>query len=488
MCINHVLKELRNPKSVAHHYLPKGLPFFVAAGIASFAIRYSNPYKNGPSLDWKAFSTIASLVSQFLLCDPIGFDDEIGQKFQDSNPTFLILRIIASQFGYHANPYTSYSQPLILYNEAAKQAEKENNLKFDFHSEFQKVVGGKLHDFLIICFLSFAAAMSKNRFTRGYFEAARNQGLIVPDDTVVQIVLGNIAATPQIFRETYDKRKNADRRFRAYDFNPLFSYPLIRPWKDRHLLGMDADRLIAPVPDILCYRSSVGIYYQMYNAHISSFPDWFGHVFEAYVGIILQKSLACSKIFPEKLIRQTYKSGKVSDYVVLDGKTAFLIEAKATKYTRSILTIISDEDINESLKQIDKGFKQLNEFRDAILSKAKGLDAFHSCTEVIPIVISYGLLYLINSVLFKDHLNKRLKEVYKIDIRQWLILSIEELERLQPHLAAGISLSEAVRIIGEMPFNDALAEIQQITGKNNKDSFVYERGVDFFDNFTKKAK
>jgi hypothetical protein len=487
--ISYVLNELRKPTSIAHRYLPKGLPHFVAAGIASFSVRYSNPYKNGPTLDWRTFSKIESLVTQFLLCDPIGFDKGIEEKFKESNPTFLVLRIIASQFEYHANPYASYSQPLILYNEAAKQAEKGSNLKFDFHSEFHKLIGGTLYDFLTICFLSFAASLSNQGFTRGYFEAARKQGLRVPDDKIVQVVLCNIAVTPQQFHETYNLRKNKDRRFRAYDFNPLFSYPLIRPWKDRHLIGMDSDRLIAPVPDLLCYRSSTGIYYQMYNSYLSNFSDWFGYVFETYVGIILQKSIAHSNLFSESLIKQTYRNGKVPDYVVIDGKTAFIIEAKATKFTRSILTIISDENIEETLKQVDKSFIQLNEFRSAILSKANGLDAFHNCTDVVPIVISYGSLYLINSPLFKDYLNKRLNELYRIDIPLWLILSIDELERLQPHLAAGMNLSEAVRIIIEkISFNNATTEIQRITGKNDMDSFLYERGADFFEEFTRHVK
>lgn len=477
--IKKALKDLNDPKSILHRYLPKGLPFFIAAGIAAFAVRFSNPYKNGKPFDWRALSRLETLVSQYLLSDPITFDKELGEKFKESNPTFLMLRIAASQFAYNINPIICYSHPLILYGEAIKEATRHTIItQFDFHTEFEKLIGTTLENFLKVGFISWAASSANSGFTRGYFEAARKQGIRIPDDKTILTVLNNISATSQKFRETFEKRRVSDRRFRAYDFNPLFSYPLIRPWKGGHLLGMDSDKMIAPVPDLIGYRCSTGIYYQMFNTYSNIFSDWFGYVLEAYIGIILKKSINHQRLISGEIIRKSY-SGKVVDWVVIDGNSALIFEVKAIKFSRPALAIASEEDINKSLKQVIKGLKQLKEFRDAILSKKKGLEDLHHCTEVILILISYEKFYLINSVLFKKHVNSLLAQD-NINIPFWIILSVDELENLQPYLFFGVGFAETIKNIEKNSFNSVLKDLHTVTGKTTKDSYFYEKNEDFF--------
>ena len=59
--VNNALKELENPNSDIHRFLPKGLPFFTAAGIASFAVRFTNPHRNGKVFDLYALSQLEKI-------------------------------------------------------------------------------------------------------------------------------------------------------------------------------------------------------------------------------------------------------------------------------------------------------------------------------------------------------------------------------------------------------------------------------------------
>lgn len=314
IALHSALKDLSDPKNIGHRFLPNGLPPFVTAGIASFAVRFSNPYRNALAFGWPALASIASLVSQYLLNDPICFDTELAEKFNSENPSFVILRTFASQTLFEYNQYACFSQPLMMYGEIAQKIKNKKGIPyFDFHCEFEEAVGASLMDFTSICFIAVSAARGNTTgFTRGYFEKARQEGLRIPDDKTTLAILNSIAATPEKFRDIYEVMKVKDRRFRAYDFNPLMMYPVIRPWKDKHLFGIDSDRLIAPIPALIPYRASVGIYYEMFNKHDETFTKWFGHVFEAYVGEILENSIYGPKLISEDAIQKTYKKGKLN--------------------------------------------------------------------------------------------------------------------------------------------------------------------------------
>ncbi len=53
---------------------------------------------------------------------------------------------------------------------------------------------------------------------------------------------------------------------------------------------MSNDRIIAPLPDLIPYRVSTGIYYEMFNEYREDFSRFFGHLFEAYVERLLKAS------------------------------------------------------------------------------------------------------------------------------------------------------------------------------------------------------
>lgn len=483
--VHNALRDLDIPNSPGRRYFPPnqgGFSPFIAAGIASFSIRHSNPYRSGRLFGWRELAYLFEMVKKYLLADPITFDPAIREDFYTSNPVFMMLRQAASQFPFKINLFGCYTQPLILFGKMpAIVSDRDGVPEFDFNTEFQKTTGLPLEPFIDVGFVAWAASKNRNDFTRGDFQKAGSQGLNLPDDEVVCAILKQITADPLRFREEYEKCKEKDRRFCAYDFNPLFSFPIIRPWKYSEGLTMDRDHMIAPVPDLVAYRFSTGIFYQMFNEYGTRFADYFGHLFEAYVGHILKNSVPPSNLLSESDIRRSYREQgrKVPDWVVIDGATALLIECKSTRFSRSAIATGAKDAINASLKQVRKGLVQLHEFMKAAQAQAPGIELLHHCTAFKPILVSFEPLYLINSLPFRQHINNLLTG-NGVNSFPWQILSIKELECLQPHLAAGVRLGEVMRKLEEKTFPNVHNELVKLTGRKYHDSFLYLQNIEMY--------
>ncbi|MCA1604984.1 MAG: hypothetical protein LC775_05815, partial [Acidobacteria bacterium] len=121
-------------------------------------------------------------------------------------------------------------------------------------------------------------------------------------------------------------------------------------------------------------------------------------------------------------IRKTYpeKKGKVSDWAVVDGTTAVLIECKAARFKRNALTMGDEGAVNDGLKQVMKGLRQLEEFAKACRAKRPGLERFHGCTTLEPVLTTLEPLYLVNSTFFREHIDGLLAAQGVTDL-PWLI-------------------------------------------------------------------
>lgn len=470
-------------------YPPIRLAPFIVAGAAMFALRYCLPRpfrKTFRPLPDEELIPFLRLVSDYLLADPLSFDETIQKEYYDANPAFTILRFVASQFPYDVGYFGQYARSLVLYEELPpKLAGRPGVPRFDLPAAFEELNGVPVMDFLKVGYMTWAAAGSGNQmaFSRSYFDRARAQGLVLPPDGEVLRVLDQISTTQERFAAEHDRLKNADRRFAMYDFNPLLSYPVVRPFASGRTLRAEEDALVVPLPDLLVSRLSVGVYHQMLNRHKEAFTRYFGHLFGEYVGMVLRNSVPPGALVSEEEIRETYpeKRGKVPDWAVVDGSTAVLIECKATRFTRKALASGDKDAVNEGLKQVLKGLGQLHEFAEACRARRPGLERFHGCTEFKPILSTPEPLYLVNSHFFREHVDGLLAARGITDL-PWLVLPVDELERLQPHLKAGIGLGETIDGLRKpgATFNNVLESMVERTDLSYKDSFLYERDERLF--------
>jgi hypothetical protein len=454
------------------------IPEFIIGGTALFAIRYCKPGPIGPDyrpLKSSVTAHLTDLVAQYQIADPLGFDPSIQDRYHRSNPVFTLLRIFGNQAPYSIAFFGQHARPLILFEEIPRQLVGSKGMPdFDLEGSFHKISGASLSDFVNVGYVSFVASYSHAGFTRGYFEKARSCGFNLPRGNLILPALNKLAAEPSKLRQLYLKYRGADRRFGMYDFNPLFLHPIVRPWKHKNQLFMDADRLVAPLPNLILYRISQGVFYDLFNHYGTTFSNYFGYVFESYVGLILSHSLGSSRLLSENDIRKTYSpaKGKVPDWIIVNGRTAILVECKATRFSRAALTVGDEGAINDSLKQVAKGLLQLANFRDACLARAPGLDMLHDCRDFKPLLVTMEPLYLINSTLFRGYLDNQLAAEGIADL-PWRILAVGQIEALQPHLDAGVQMSRVLDDLGAKQFDSILQQIQAKTGLTFKDSYLY---------------
>jgi len=464
---------------------PELRPFMIA-GASLFAVRFCPPSNASQLIKNYDIRFLIDLCNKYYLADPITFDQDLHDEFIDSNPVFMMLRLASSQFPFEPGRFSEFSRPSLLFHEIPKQLQGLPGIpQFDFESRFQDITGVSVLDFITTGFIISAASQGNFAVNRDYFKKTRKQGISIPNDQVVRDILNQLVADKFNLIELYEKRKNADRRFRMYDFNPLLSYPVIKPCQNKQFSTSDKDFMHAPVPELVGSRISTGIFYQMYNAHSTKsgneFSDYFGYVFERYVGLVIENCITSEQLLSEADIRRFYPTnkGKVPDWILIDGSTLTLFECKATRFSRAAQAIASEEAVNSSLAQVKKGLKQLSSFMSACRSQVQELERFHGCTTLKPILVSLEPLHLINSTFFREHINSLLagEGVTGLD---WQILSVDELEALQPHIAPGFKLAQVLNDLLTKTFNDVLQELSSQTQRTFAHSFLYQKQEELY--------
>lgn len=460
---------------------PELRPFMVG-GVALFAARFCPPSKTSQLIKNYDIRHLVDLSNDYYLADPITFDKDLHEEFMNSNSVFMMLRLVSSQFPFEPGLFSEFSRPALLFHEIPKQLQGLPDIpQFDFESKFQAITGVSVLDFITTGFVISSASRGNFAVSQDYFKKTRKQGINIPNDQILKAILNQLVGNKLRLIELYESRKNEDRRFMMYDFNPLLSYPIIRPCQNKQFSTPDKDFIHAPVPELVASRISTGIFYQMYNAYTTEFSEYFGFIFERYVGLVLEKCLLSEQLLSESDIRTFYptKKGKVPDWIMIDGSTAIFLECKATRFSRAAQAIASEDAVNDSLAQVKKGLKQLASFISACQAKVPELQIFHHCSTFKPIIVSLEPLYLINSSPFREYIDTLLaaEGVTGLD---WQILSIHELEALQPHVAAGFNLSQVLHEMRNKSFNDVLQNLSSQTNRTFAHSFLYEKQEELY--------
>lgn len=459
---------------------PELQPFMIG-GLALFVIRFCPPSKISQSIKKYDIRNLVNISNDYYLADPITFDNDLHDKFIDENPVFMLLRVVSSQFPFKPGLFSEFSRPSLLFHEIPQQLKNLRGIpEFDFDSKFQAITGVSVVDFITIGFVIFSVCRGNFTVSQDYFKKMRKHGINVSDQSL-RAVLNQLAADKSKLVELYEKRKNQDRRFRMYDFNPLFSYPIIRPCQNKQFSTPGKDFIHAPVPELVASRISTGIFYQMYNTYGTEFSEYFGFVFERYFGLLLEKCLLSKQLLSESDIRNFYpaKKGKAPDWIIVDGSTVLLFECKATRFSRAAQAIANEDAVNSSLAQVKKGLKQLASFISACQAKVPELQMFHHCNTFKPILVSMEPLFLINSEFFREHINALL-ETEGVTGLDWQILSIDELEALQPHIAAGFNLAQVLDELRNKSFNDVIENLSSQTNRTFADSFLYDKQEELY--------
>ena len=404
-----------------------------------FALRYGSPgplvHDTAPFIPL-ALGSLLRLVAKFAYADPIAWDTTV-----DRSTLSIMLRHVGNQLPFRINTVGRWARSQILYVEIPGKLQGLKEVPpFDFRSKFRTLTGVDPETFIDLGYVTYSAAASKDHlgFSRGYFEKARQLGFKLPDHATVQHVLNRYALDStgheQKARECEQKQ---NRAYAAYDYSPLFVYPLVRPWPSVPNDEIDLDRMIAPVPDLVLYRLSTGIYFDMHHEWGKPFDDWFGHLLSTYVGRMLRSFIPAGSLISEKEIRTTYGSerGKAPDWIIIDGRTAVLLEVKVARIQRKVYATGDLALFSKCLEPFRIGLRQIHEFQSAAAGKAVGLESLHRCREYVAVVVTFEPTYLANSTLVKDLIRSGLPA--SMQTMNWASISLDDVEWAETHLSGG---------------------------------------------------
>jgi hypothetical protein len=444
-------------------------------------MRFCAPSHPQNAINHHSLLHIIALSNSFFLADPITIDRRMTEEFEKTNPVFTLLRIAFGQFPYGSDTlFREFARSYFIYDEIPRSLEGKQGIPaFDFHGQFRKINGVSALDFIDTSFIAYALLKKEFAINADFTNQAKKKGLKLPEQKTVNKVLDILSADKFKFISRYEQMKSPNRLFRMYDFNPLLCYPLIKPCQGRQFATSHHDFFHSPLPDLIASRVSTGIFYEMYNAHScengNSFSEYFGHVFEHYVGTILHH-FKPTRLFSEEDIRSIYppSKGKAPDWILADESALVLIECKATRFSRTAQTLAGEQDINSSLKQIIKGLKQLASFRNACKTRIQELSIFHDYTEMLCVIVTHEPFHFVNTELFRDHINNLLA-CEKVAILDWTILSVNELEDLQPHIAEGFRMSSTLMDMRNRSCHTVVNQLASLSNKSFKDSFLYSK-------------
>lgn len=216
-----------------------------------------------------------------------------------------------------------------------------------------------------------------------------------------------------------------------YALSPFLEKPMVRP--DIVPDGADPEVRLVPLPAYVWRKVTAGLYHALATrwnkgAGSNPFRVAFGYVFEAYVGELLRQGSGSALVIPEFDYGTRAKPKKSPDWMVLDGSSLVVIEAKQSALTLETKIQGDLESARRDLKRtLTKGTHQLLEFRRDVLEGRTGKPELDGVKDLEMLLVTHDDIPFGNFLLrplIKDEVENA-SEVH--------LACIEELERLQEH-------------------------------------------------------
>lgn len=464
-------------------------PPFVAGMMTKYALLNCDVDSGYPIYDREEpftyeeeFLELRNMIYGYSAYDPELIQESILMKDRDKWASF-ILRKIGSQTRWNIPLHNMLGRTMYLFGELAKSNESPIFIKDLVISKFEEMIGISLLDFIKIGFVLFAGSNRPNGLTRNYFEIAREKKIPIPSDEIINKCLEQVACYPEQFKKLCQEYDLGEENLRAYKFNPLFLFPIIRPWMDSHLKEQKEDRFIAPIPELVIYRFTIGLYYQLFSTFKLDFSKSFGALFELYIGKILEWYKLPGIVISESDLSKylpNYK-GKRPDWIIFCNEGIIFIECKATKYSQDIYEhgISAKYDSKGCVRQVQNAIAQLNEFETQIPLLCDACNLTHQKKEIIKLIVTFEQLLGLKKGPIRDWVEEDKKnEGYKMD---WKLIWVGELEEIQPHISKGVNFWNFLTDFWEKDLGSILKEMELKTGSSYAEGILYQYEKRIFD-------
>ncbi|MBI5530008.1 MAG: hypothetical protein HY918_00715 [Candidatus Doudnabacteria bacterium] len=223
-----------------------------------------------------------------------------------------------------------------------------------------------------------------------------------------------------------------DDRF-IYSFNPLEYYPLIN-------IGL---YYYCPIPTLLAWRITSGIYFDLINE--KSFGHPFGFAYQNYIEEITKVVLDKKQysVHPEQKYIVNGGSQDSIDLIVSQNNSALFIEAKAKRLTvKSKSELVSDSNYDKDLNTLADDVAQAYATIDDYLGGCYKHFPYTNEIKIYPLIVTLEEWYLLGEDV------KALREKVKIKITQ-KGLALEYLDSMPYTVCSTVNYEAFVQILNK---------------------------------------
>lgn len=327
-----------------------------------------------------------------------------------------LVRTLYEQAPYQENLQYLIPRHIILYLESNPERSS-----FDLDGAFRRATDLTVKEFMIIGFAFCSAALAYHSFERGFVEKTQVEPLKpYVDPEKVDAFLAVAGADFESFRNLRLEEEKVAPGFGCYTFNPLLSRPV---------LELPNGLLCVPVPRLLIYRITRGIYYDLMRAHSqpqgNPFLDWFGLAFEQYIGTLLRDVFGGDNVYSERHYGKPEKHGP--DWVVILGDRALVLECRSGRLPQKVRSQADRAEVLEMIKRniVDPAQKLPGKVSDLY----KGLTSIPTdkVRSYVPAIVTYEEWYptALTLCLARQELKRINAESFHFDL-----MSAEDIEWL----------------------------------------------------------
>ncbi|HEX5430105.1 MAG TPA: hypothetical protein VFX17_03465 [Patescibacteria group bacterium] len=342
-------------------------------------------------------------------------------------------------------------------------AELPSDLVLDLDKVLKDKYGISIDEYIKLSFAIFAAGMSSPRFNLGRFtESTITGGLSqVLKDEKMRSILNKLSVTPELFRDLDSKynSNNLPSEYTKSRYNPLWEKPVIQ---------VGANDYIIPSLSAYVKASFRGLYWIFENDLKAKFREYFGLLFERYVGLVLSDIYGESDVKPGFKYGSSHDKKEFFDWIVDRDDSVILIEAKGYQFPLPTLqtgdpALIRKEIFSKIIKTIKQMYDRVRDIPN--YEELKSLKD----KKIICIGIFYDVPLLSTSIYDED-IKKALTGLEEnnpgIQDMEYYLISIEELEGYY-FVKDYIEVDEIIKRVKANPATGVSNEISKVYKENN---------------------
>jgi len=393
----------------------------------------------------------------------------------------FMIRMDFQQMEYQFAPHYMMASTIVIFNELIQKV-KPN--KFEPLSQvFQKETGLSVYDYLRLCAAISAGSQKTATFSIATFSKANIPQLrdVLVEEKIVKL-LNILKADYRKFRkEDASANERLNPIFTKTRLNPLVIYPIIET--DAKYLGHSY-----VIPNVILYiRKSFGGLYWWFHRYFESkgeqqdFRNYFGYVFQEYVGRILKGIYGAKNVHGEIPYG---KHSKFIDWWVEKDDKVYLFESKAYQFTLlSKQTGGSERIIANEVKKIAEAIEQVyNRVQD--IPKFEELERFRG-KRVIPFIVFMDIPF-VSGYFYEPWIKKELGRIERGEqitgLKNFTIflMNIEELE-LYDEAASTVELEDAFSKIKKDTKESFTSFLEKEKGASLRNRYLNEVYKDFWE-------